>query len=658
MDELYRKLFKDKYIYRLVFDNVKRLQRRCNINNSLKYADIVDIEWMIKNRYYGILAEKLKSNQTLSIDLNPHLHVVNVIYTVQDSKCFITLFERYKKYLWKKTMSQPWNETQLIKEVITHNNYDAIRYFYQLGYTPKDLILQLSHQIKPRVLKLLLVLGWYKITAETIFDITFKYSQETCDIIKQYAPPSGFNGKESSDIIRKLVATRSQLLFKTLYPLFEQPVNLKFPMTSTFKIQDPDLFIYLCHTLKFSDTQVTDLILDNTGYADSIGILKYGKDLYSESFLDLLLAKALYLNSLSWIEYILKEFPQQSLKKVEFSLNRYKNPQHIFQSLELIKLLLDKGLSIDSSWLDAPTNVFIYLWKRFKGVVEVDTPSTIIYIEENKRVIVNNSVFNTCFKRMDITLLDFLIQEGFTEFKLDPWITYGENVWKFINFDKPKSFEFLKKVLMYLKNSVREYRLVLEKCVEGPVEIFDYVCQIPECQNILDSETKVFLLKLAIQRGNIDVAGYMCDIQPTLVQELISSTYLTSSEIILESAKVELIQILLEKMNDPKVLKELLETDCFLIKVIKNNNCKLLEYLLTNYKYLSMSSFIETILQSFNPLTIELLMTNPSSFLSPPSESFYKSIYNQAFTIDNHVIVDYLWSSNILFNKVVAGGHS
>ncbi|EAL72513.1 hypothetical protein DDB_G0270326 [Dictyostelium discoideum AX4] len=72
MEILFWKVFKNKYLFRLIFDDVKNQsiysdQRRHMISKRIRFEQIQSLEWLIQKKQYNLLKDKLKSNQPIHI---------------------------------------------------------------------------------------------------------------------------------------------------------------------------------------------------------------------------------------------------------------------------------------------------------------------------------------------------------------------------------------------------------------------------------------------------------------------------------------------------------------------------------------------------------------------------------------------------------------
>jgi len=100
--ELYRQIFNNVFISKIVFTQVHEIQKN---SNSCKYNQIDDVAWMTKNGHHRLLEEKLKfdnrnSNTKTSTNTTTKLYISNPedIFSLNNVDLFIKIFEifRYK----------------------------------------------------------------------------------------------------------------------------------------------------------------------------------------------------------------------------------------------------------------------------------------------------------------------------------------------------------------------------------------------------------------------------------------------------------------------------------------------------------------------------------------------------------------------------------
>ncbi|EGC33321.1 hypothetical protein DICPUDRAFT_36894, partial [Dictyostelium purpureum] len=67
MDQLFFKVFRNSYLRNLILSLIQN-QNYLYLGNKRPFTEIKSLKWMIKQREYGLLVDKLESNQEIIID--------------------------------------------------------------------------------------------------------------------------------------------------------------------------------------------------------------------------------------------------------------------------------------------------------------------------------------------------------------------------------------------------------------------------------------------------------------------------------------------------------------------------------------------------------------------------------------------------------------
>ncbi|KAF2074082.1 hypothetical protein CYY_004611 [Polysphondylium violaceum] len=176
--KFYSLVFNNNFISAKIFKIVNEIQKN---RNSLKYTDIDDVGWMINNNHLGILSDKIKSGQVLSLNINRNRDYLKVICGVRDQDLFIWLFDRFPEF---------FSIDDVILQCLNDNLIEPIKTLFHKGYLynlkPPQFLNQVYKTITPvksEIIGLLLECGYFD--TEYLYKLNFNHIPSSLDLIIQ-----------------------------------------------------------------------------------------------------------------------------------------------------------------------------------------------------------------------------------------------------------------------------------------------------------------------------------------------------------------------------------------------------------------------------------------------------------------------------------------
>ncbi|KAN0030210.1 hypothetical protein ACTA71_009971 [Dictyostelium dimigraforme] len=154
MENLFWKVFKNKYLLRLIFDDVRNQiiyndQRRHMISKRIKFEQIQSLEWLFQNKQYNLLKDKLKSNQPIHMTEQSIKKLFQEIKSIEIHSRHGEEIIEILKLLYENRKDE-MNTVDLIETSMILNSTIALSTFLEIIYDnnnnnnnkplPKDLI--------------------------------------------------------------------------------------------------------------------------------------------------------------------------------------------------------------------------------------------------------------------------------------------------------------------------------------------------------------------------------------------------------------------------------------------------------------------------------------------------------------------------------------
>ncbi|KAF2069153.1 hypothetical protein CYY_009531, partial [Polysphondylium violaceum] len=218
IDGLYRFIFNNVILSRKIFAYVHKIQY---YRRSLRYDDIVDINWMIKYNHLSLLREKLNNGSTMfvkgdvfSISNGYHL-LIN-----KDFELFKRVFERYK---------YDFGSLELFDILDSINNLEAVKWIYESGYGRKIQHLVFTKDSNPEILRYLIENNWFQVLHDSLLkDVRVSkkstYTPEILQVFKEHMS-TPITSEQAKEIIVGLLKNPIPLMFEYLSPLFQENIG-------------------------------------------------------------------------------------------------------------------------------------------------------------------------------------------------------------------------------------------------------------------------------------------------------------------------------------------------------------------------------------------------------------------------------------------------
>ncbi|KAF2068159.1 hypothetical protein CYY_010516, partial [Polysphondylium violaceum] len=159
-DHLYRSIFRNVYLSKQIFTHVSVIQQD---DNSLKYDDIIEVEWMNKYGHIGLLSDKLHRGAELFHEKLGDFSVFKSLVE-KDFEGFKIFYQRFYKYnTFIQEDSYHFSSFML---VIDTGNLEAVKwmiendYAHQVSWSSFDMY---SETKNPEILRYLVANGWCKV---------------------------------------------------------------------------------------------------------------------------------------------------------------------------------------------------------------------------------------------------------------------------------------------------------------------------------------------------------------------------------------------------------------------------------------------------------------------------------------------------------------
>ncbi|KAF2068390.1 hypothetical protein CYY_010282, partial [Polysphondylium violaceum] len=157
-DHLYRSIFRNVYLSKQIFTHVSVIQQD---DNSLKYDDIIEVEWMNKYGHIGLLSDKLHRGAELFHEKSRDFSVFKALVE-KDFEGFKIFYQRFYKY---NTFTQEDSYSSFM-QVISTGNLEAVKWMIENDYVHQvswHSLYKYSETENPEILRYLVVNGWFKV---------------------------------------------------------------------------------------------------------------------------------------------------------------------------------------------------------------------------------------------------------------------------------------------------------------------------------------------------------------------------------------------------------------------------------------------------------------------------------------------------------------
>ncbi|KAF2071605.1 hypothetical protein CYY_007076 [Polysphondylium violaceum] len=360
-------LFKD--IYNNVYLRQRIFCTFLNSDNGQRYNEICDLNWIILNKHFGLLGEKIKRNEYLFV--SPEC-MTNTIYRIHDINLFILLYQRFHYYFIEpmKTLSN----------ALEKNNVVAFNYLL-------EMVLQKDTQLNGSVL------DFYRLFKACILYNDYKTLNQLFDLIE--------NGRVHVSLLKKKIDDNDYLIPTLVIDVLEKKnkvsilkiLNIKYdPLKvardktyikiydAAFHTGDIEIFTLVMEKYPIELDRIQYFILKSrykissnlyplTEYLKKMKILE---NQYCIKGVDkMLLLYAFAEQDMDLFNKLIEKYPSE--KDSLFKQLNLSNIKGSFSSLENVKGLLDLGVQVDKQCFieslnsEATWDIFLYLSKCYSN---------------------------------------------------------------------------------------------------------------------------------------------------------------------------------------------------------------------------------------------------------------------------------------------------
>ncbi|KAF2070146.1 hypothetical protein CYY_008531 [Polysphondylium violaceum] len=432
MGEIFKSIFLNKYLREKIYD--------CLRNNkvaaiSYKYEDIVDVDWMLKNKHLGLLKEKLKRGFILSDSVHLSSSLFSFIANT-DTQLFLMLFQK-NKY----EHIEYWDTN--INKIVSHlQNLEVLEYMYTHGYARELFHLQLD-EINFSIIKYLVDKRWYTVTASSLINY-FHYknhwsenSKQIMDLIVENIP-CPLSLEQEAQITRILSRYRSTTFFEALSPLVTDTIE---PNHKRIKVDNQP-------AVNFND-----------------------------------------------IKEILEKYPAPiSIQDARLILSNNSNHSILYSDTESLFQLLDRGLVLDEKCFAdsikvSNNQVFFDLWKRFENKIRVTFTSIYFTLKDqdisnysDKKLKrdpfikdIGNEIVKSCLLKPNLPIIDFILSCGYGQIQMKRLISKKYSFFKdLVHLICQQDYDIISNICQNYDNVFTRYEFLSYCCEFNEIVAFSH----------------------------------------------------------------------------------------------------------------------------------------------------------------------------------------
>ncbi|KAF2078132.1 hypothetical protein CYY_000603 [Polysphondylium violaceum] len=626
MDQLYRSIFRNVYLSKQIFTQVSVIQQD---DNSLKYDDIIEVEWMVEYGHIGLLSDKLHRGAVLFIeklgDFKEFKALLEKDFEV--FKIFYQRFYKYKTYI-KDERHNFYNSS--FYEVIDTGHLEAVKWMCENKYAHSEKWPAVTKN--PEVLKYLVVNGWVKVD----FDMFWKNNlhrlrkkPEFLQVIIDFVPKP-IPHKHVQDIVNSLLRffpCRSVL--EILSPL----------IPDGFKIETKkDIFQVKCDPKVIPTYQY--IIARNLADPDTQSLIQANLDRMDiltkiNEFIGQLETLNIYdgqeyrvqLDQLVKLQFP-QEFPSDLLKSYHDTARAYSSIGRQIYCLptDAVHALLDHGFKFTSHMFGeclqwGSIELFISLWNRFKANDQIRVSETDTFISFCQDPVDKTRPDEYVYDKMEldndflnIHIIDFLISQGCTG--VMKRIYPAHDLLK-IRYKRIEDFQLIVK---FIKLDMLRFDFALVLCIrEGNIALFEWLYPL---------------------RGEYKFEIY----------ELFEELRNRPSTRVLKLLKLELNHFVWENWLDKAwklcFLKQILASipdqripmPTYLLQLIvgKNSSYASAKHMLSNYRFESIAPILSTLAHRDSPAMVDLVYQyRDTAFINTPTQQDWDSLFKKCIRFNS-----------------------
>ncbi|KAF2077072.1 hypothetical protein CYY_001639 [Polysphondylium violaceum] len=629
-DQLYRSIFSNVYIAKQIFTQVSVIQQ---YDNSLKYDDIIQVEWMNKYGHIGLLSDKLHRGAALFHEKSRDFSVFKALVE-KDFDAFKIFYQRFYKY--NTFIQEDNNYYSSFEQVVNTGHLEAVKWMCENGYSHQVKSwyrLDRSNQTKgPEIVRYLVSNGWFRVDfnlfwANDLNSLSNKpgFLQVMIDLAPKPIPR-----KQVQDIVNSLLEIcPSQSVLDTLSPLIPDGLKIE-TQRDRFNVSDQAIipvYQYII-TRNLVDPHTLSLIQANLDRMDILSrkIKEFKGQLETLKSYDGQEYKV-QLNELVKRQFP-QGFPSDLLKSYHDTACTYSSIGCQIYRLptDAVHALLDCGFEFTRDWFGkclewGSNELFVSLWNRFKANDQIrvsEKNNSISFCQDPMDKTKHSEYFHdemACnWRYLNIHIIDFLLGQGCT--RIMKQICRTDDLLR-IKYRRKEDFRLIEKLI---KLEILDFHQVLVRCIkQGNIALFEWLYPLRGEYKFNMHELLQELLKH----------------QSTRVLELLN----------LEFSQIGWEQLLRVKSWKLCFLKQILAsiphqriplpTKLLQLFVSKSSYANA-KHVLSNYRFESIAPILSTLAHRDSPAMLDLVYQyRDTAFINTPTQQDWDSLFKKCIQFNS-----------------------
>ncbi|KAF2071841.1 hypothetical protein CYY_006833 [Polysphondylium violaceum] len=567
-NDSFRNILNNKYI----FTTIKTFFN----NKSKRYDEIESVEWMLQNKYFNLLQDKLNINAFLFLTPN----ATALIMSIKDLHLFKSCLQRFRGYITKEipfwaSKAASFNNFDIVKYLIENENHKSSLQTieYAVRYNNKEMVEYLVEKQK------LENNGDFTLTFKTLLNSIENKNLDLINFILNNKNRIITFNDQSPETIKYqknvlLIKCCSSLeIFKLVLQHYPIIIGREIFQASIINVET---FDYLFKNFDYSSMLelspyegVTHLSLlcnecSRKGYTSILHSLDE-MGLIQDSYLDMIISLAIKSNHLEIYQFIRSKY-QNQFNTLPFSLFNYTQLSEIrgiLYDLEKVKYYVETiGIKITvecilGSIVSQSMDVFYYLCEKKRPSIQSDG----FYLNGQD---INGFLVKKALAYQNLPMLEYLHSHGLLSILMDYDSCVGLGSLK-------SHFEIIKFLFKISLPGFSQYMKLLETSAFGGTdEIFIFVYESLLQKTEL---TKPNISKLATiigKKGHLTLLQYFLNQNPTVKPKNLINRICTST-----NERLEIIKYLYESCSYGFTHKAL-------INACNSNHYETFQYLLSH----------------------------------------------------------------------------
>ncbi|KAF2075307.1 hypothetical protein CYY_003384 [Polysphondylium violaceum] len=644
--ELFFRVYRNKYIRLIIFDRLSK---------GYGYDDLVFVDWMVQNKYYALLKEKLENNDYLTFTPGGRQNIV----AIPDHALFLQCFERFEQYFRANSPSCP----PIATAAVQCNQLENLKYLVGAGHQIFNDGKHLTHAIVHGNMEMfyyLQTIGVQDFGKETLFQAIQKKNVEATAFMLGKVKNSLHNNDQVF-VIKQCIESGDVGIFKVCEQHFDKHyIN---HIVDAFNVEvyesvckSYDLFVYLFENYnhhKFNLLSIgylTQFMLCTLPYNrfDVVNFLYFNRCLPENVFTPPNPTKE--MNKKKCLEFLSAYQPNN-----DYWLPSLDIIKDVFANQKKVEYFHEIGFQITHNCLlkcldNFSVQTFMYLWTNGKFRLVKDK----IY-QGNK--IYSSELMIKCLEKNNRWVPNFLMQHGSC-----PLPQYWYKYFNFID----GNFAFLllmMKISPFTFKNVDFYIYGIKKSIVlGSLKLFRFLFTslsifgsdtktkvISSCLSTITENGSMYIIDYILQQGDktdtaIGENAATCNLE--IVKTLFENGYIftfKAFEIALERGSFATVEYLYHRVAKDHMINR---SHLLMAYQRKRDQLKCLEFLLDGFV-----GFTSPFVHSCSSLsTVKLLAKHQKKFTDP--EKAMNDIYSYAKSLNCLDILEFYSTNSSLWNKL------